>query len=270
VFVDASLAEVHVQALDPFPHVALTADGAWESRPAIGGKVGLVHHTLAGSSAPIQTDLIEVNELLAVGDGVVTVSIGARTARPVLSRFRPDGSSPWTMDVAGGGSPELLWTSAGDDLHLVARYSGQLILGQTTLKAVSQTTIATVLLRGDSGAVVRQRVGGVGTPGMPSAAAIDADGTAMLWAAETLVRFEYLPWSEGASGAATADFPADVSPGFCAQPGKQCAAGTGFLYPSPTGGFGAGWTQRQPIDFDGVRVDTAGKRAVLGQFVAGE
>lgn len=267
VFVDASLAEVHVQALDPFPHVALTADGAWESRPAIGGKVGLVHHTLAGSSAPIQTDLIEVNELLAVGDGVVTVSIGARTARPVLSRFRPDGSSPWTMDVAGGGSPELLWTSAGDDLHLVARYSGQLILGQTTLKAVSQTTIATVLLRGDSGAVVRQRVGGVGTPGMPSAAAIDADGTAMLWAAATFVRFEYVPWVEGASAAAIVDFPADVVPGFCAGPGTPCPPSSGTISARPTGGFGAAWTQVQPVDYDGLRVDVTGKRGVIGHFV---
>jgi hypothetical protein len=270
VFVDASLAEVAARPLDPGATVALTADGAWEARPAIGGLIGLVHHTLAGASAPAQTELIEAPLLLAVGDGVVVVAESPTTAQPVATRFDGLGKPVWELKVQGGSSPSLVWRAAGEDVLLFARYQNQLLLGDTTLKAVTQKTAALVAISGQTGAVLRQRVGGVGYGEQPTALARDAGGVALLWAHETLVRFEYLPWSEGASGAATADFPADVSPGFCAQPGKQCAAGTGFLYPSPTGGFGAGWTQRQPIDFDGVRVDTAGKRAVLGQFVAGE
>lgn len=270
VFVDASLAEVEARPLDPAGTFALTTDGAWEARPAIGGFIGLVHHTLAGASAPAQTELIAAPLLLAVGDGVVVVADSPTSAQPLATRLDALGKPMWELKVQGGSDPTLSWRASGEDLLLFARYQNQLLLGDTTLKAVAQKTPALVVISGKTGAVIRQRVGGVGGVGddeQPTALARDAGGVALLWAHEAVVHFEYLPWSAGASGGATMDFPADVAPGYCAQPGKQCASGTGFLYPAATGGFGAGWTQRQPIDFDGVRVDTVGRRAVLGQFV---
>ncbi|MEZ4267622.1 MAG: hypothetical protein R3F39_14685 [Myxococcota bacterium] len=267
VFVDDALAEVEARPLDALGKLALTADGAWEGRPAIGGYIALVHHTRDASSSPAQTDLIEAPLVLAVGDGVVVVGTSPTSAQPVATRFDALGAAGWTLEVQGGSGPSLMWRAAGDDVLLFARYQNQLLLGGTTLKAVSQKTAALVTLSGKSGAVLRQRVGGVGYPELPTALARDAGGVALLWAHEAVVRFEYMPWSEGASGATTVEYLADVPAGFCAQAGKQCAFGTGFLTPSSLGGFGAAWTQRQPVDYDGLRVDSAGKRAVVGQFV---
>jgi hypothetical protein len=166
-----------------------------------------------------------------------------------------------------------LWTSAGDDLLLWSRATqNQLLLGpDTTLKAVSQTTIGdwSLLSRPDSGAVVRQRVGGVGYGEHADGGWRGTqDGVALLWAARDpgAIRVS----SRGARGPAAARQPTSPptsSPGFCAQPGTPCPPSSGTISARPTGGFGAAWTQVQPVDYDGLRVDVTGKRGVIGHFV---
>ncbi|MCB9726872.1 MAG: hypothetical protein H6744_15080 [Deltaproteobacteria bacterium] len=270
VFLDASLAEVKARPLDPGGKVALTDDGAWEARPAIGGRLGLVHYTEGASSSPAQTDLLDTDQLLWLGDGVAALGTSPATAQPVVDRYSASGTRAWGLEVGGAESQTLFWAAHQGVLLLFLAHAGGVQLGSTTLNAAGGQQAGVVALDGGSGAVTRQRIGGVGYSEPPTALAADATGAALLWAQETLVRFEYLPWSEGGAAApVTASFEADVPAGFCAQAGAHCSTSNGILVPLPQGGFAAGWTQRQPTVYEGARVESVGQRAVIGRFSPG-
>jgi len=276
VFLDESLAVEAVVAMDVIGGGASPGGFIGLAWNASSGAIDLVGATADGLQPARPTKLRDAGTVMVLGDGIVTysdVNLGLAEDVPgtveehVWRRIGADGAVMWTL--RGPRGPTLVQNVDGDDLVLMVRYAEGWTIGGVALgRAESEeggigVTSAIVRIDGATGQVVAHRVGGFGRVDAPSDVALVADGLVLVTNATLELTLTHVPWD-------AAKAPFDVSYARDAL-GVNCLTTQCTVTAAPARGDGKssvvlGWVQPYPTDYEGERVESNARRAVVGLF----
>lgn len=257
-------AKLELQSSQPLAESAaatsLSPNGAIELVYGEGGKLAIVQHTPGTSTAPAQTELVQVESLLGLADGCV-VTVAAGTLSNLVRRYTSAGEIGWELDFVR--APYDVRPGPDGSVAILVPYIEAFTVGGVTLPVDPAAnsffpSVAVLRVDGDTGRVTAHREGVFAGGRL----AIDEGGAGLIGNGAVSLVLEYVPWDATAE-VVRVDYGADLPPGYCLQPGVSCGGSEAFISAMGGGRFAVAWTQAQLYRYDGGVIPGL-KRLVTG------